>query len=586
MTPNPATKNRPTLYGVLFLAVCAAALFALSVYQRSDWFGATANDMTGALTTGTTLQAKQWHQEGPWHRWFIMYWEPDSIEYPTLESRTPYVSYPPGAILPIYLLGKFSPRGPTCELTMAYNLANQYCIGLVLALLVFFILRAMNFPLIVQCLTAVVPIILYFWMPSPFYEHLLGYFADQAIILPYALLVFLEVSRETTQSERLKRWLPAFQGLVLFWGFFTDWLFPFVALAVYLMRVARGQMGTRPIAFVKRSFWFWFPAGLALGLYALQLYKVHAFTKLALRFIHRSGVDGGGLNALRPVPKHVHFDQLWTFTLDTFFWQKFVPFAYGMTGKILILANAAFLLSLLLYALIQRLRRKSLASGWTLSIMVLYLFLVPCFAHYHIFKNHSSFMFHFFSVLKLAPGMAVIPFAVVPMMIAARWIPEAYKKRAGLVLALLLLVSASVYAYSLGNTRAALFRDLKLDRKAMAQFVGAHTGYNDVVFSVDQIVQRHFVVYSMKSVHRVRNIVEIHDIVKDIQGPYIINLFAKGQDDWGPPFNLVQLANLAYEEFHEGDCHLRKIRKEDFLKYYQSLLDTSNPPLPPQEKAP
>jgi len=586
MTTGNSNTTRGTLYGILFLAVCTIMLFSLSLYQRSQWFGTTSNDMTGALTTGSTLMAKQWQQEGPWHRWFIFYWEPASIEFPTLESRTPYVSYPPGAILPIYFLGKFSPNGPTCEMTMSYNLANQCCIAFVLALIVFFVLGAMAFPTSVRCVASLTPIVLYFWMPSPFYEHLMGYFSDQAIILPYALLVFLEVFRDTTQHERIKKWIVVIQGVVLFWGIFTDWLFPFVAMALYLMRVVRGQMGTRPLLFLKRSVLFWLPAALALGLYSLQLYKVHAFTKLALRFIHRTGVDGGGLNALRPVPKHVYFNQLWTFTLDTFFWQRFVPYAYGFLGKVLILASAAILIVLLFYLLVKRVRRSPVSPGVGASIMVMYLFLVPCFAHYHIFKNHSSFLFHFFAVLKMALNMAVIPFALLPLMLVAWWVPGVWKKRVGLALALVLLASASMYVWSLGNVRTTLFSDLKMDRKAMAEFVGRHTNYNDVVFSVDEIVQRHFVVYSMKKVHRVKNIVEIYDMVKNIPGPYIINLFSKGPEEWGPPYNLWDLANMAYEQYHEGDVHLRKIRKEDFLTYYQHLLDTSNPPITVQENTP
>ncbi len=148
------------------------------------------------------------------------------------------------------------------------------------------------------------------------------------------------------------------------------------------------------------------------------------------------------------------------------------------------------------------------------------------------------------------------------------------------------VLTAFLIRHLLGNVRATLFSDLKMDRKAMAEFVGRHTNYNDVVFSVDEIVQRHFVVYSMKKVHRVKNIVEIYDMVKNIPGPYIINLFSKGPEEWGPPYNLWELANMAYEQVHEGDVHLRKIRKEDFLKYYQHLVNTSNPPITAQESSP
>lgn len=569
---------RTRLFAPMLLFTLTALLFAFSVYQRAPWFGATCNDMTGALTTGSALMAKHWHQEGAWKLRFTMYWEPDSIEYPTLASRKPYVSYPPGSILPIYFLGELWPGGPTPTLVMVYNLANHFLIALTLALLAWAAIRRMGLETLPAFTLALGPPLLYLFLPSPFYEHQMGYFSDQAIMLPYALLVYLEVLRQPERPEKQRRLLDGLQAAVIFWGIFTDWLFPFVVLTLYAVRLFQGQLGRFPKTFLKRSILFWSSTALALGLFALQLYRVHAFESLFYRFVHRSAVDGGSINALMPRPQKMFFGELWNFTLSTRFWETFIPHAYHPLGKLLILACGVLLLAFLPLLAFLRLRGKPISPAIATAGLVLVLFVAPCFIHVHILKNHSSFLFHFFSVLKFALTLSVLPFTILPALLLALVPRPGPRRFLSHLAAPILLGLVLLYVFSLGDKRHVLYGDIKLERKAMAEFVGAHTGYNDVVFSVDQIVQRHFVVYSMKVVHRIKNIQEMYDLVKGLPGPYIINLFSKGPEDYAPHFGLPELAGMAYEQYHVDDLHLRKISKEDFLAYYDRLLQTSNPP--------
>lgn len=563
------------MIAVLALALLTLIAFGISVWQRAPQFGQTGGDMAGAFTTGSTLMARHWDREGACKLRFVMYWEPHSIEYPTLASRTPYISYPPGCILPIFFLGKINPRGPSPSLTMGYNLANHAAIAFCLGLLAFMLVRKMGYPLLLSLFYGVLPISLYLWLPSPYYEHQMGYFADSAIILPFVLCVLVELARMNASTPKMKRALSVLSGFVAFWGMFTDWLFAFVLLSVWLARLFSGELGNKPGLMLRNTLVFLAPPAAALLLFLIQLWNLDALDQLTLRFVHRSGMDGGGLNALRPVPRDVSVSPLFAFSLKTRFWETFIPAAYGMTGKVMILGAYAGLALGLLGLLVARIRKAVIPGAVRMAAIVCFLLLAPCILHYAVFKNHSSFLFHFFSVLKLAPAMAVIPFALVPAGLAAllcsllQWgsARRAWAGAAALVIAALL---CGCYLHVLGWQRTQMYASVKVDMQRTAQFVGAHTGYQDVVFSPEEDIPRHFFVYSMKVVHQGRSIAQIHERLKDIAGDYTVNLFHKREEDYTLYPGLKILTESAYESIREEDLVLYRIRKSDFETAYST----------------
>ncbi len=577
-------KSRLVPAAVIALVAVTLSAFGVSVWQRASHFGLTGGDMAGAFTAGSTLMARHWDREGAWRLRFVMYWEPDSIEYPTPASRTPYISYPPGCILPLYVLGKISAQGPSVRLTAGYNLANQAAIALCLGLIALILLSKMGYPLLLSLLYSLPPIFLYLWLPSPFYEHQMGYFADSAVILPFVLCVLVEITRANVPDDRERKPLALLQGLIAFWGMFTDWLFAFVLLCVWGVRLFSGEMRSKPGVMFRKTLIFWTPAATALLLFFLQLWHLDAIQQLALRFIHRTGMDGGGLNALRPVPREVFFGALFTFNLRTRFWETFIPAAYGMPGKIILLAACAALAMSLTALVIIRLRKKAIPDEMRVTIWAAFLLLVPCLMHSHIFKNHSSFLFHFFSVLKLAPAMAIIPFVLIPTTCVAltcivlRW-DRVLRTCIGVAVLPMVIILCAWYLYTLGWQRERMYGELNLDMQRAAQFVGAHTGYHDVVFSPEENIPRHFYVYSMKVTHQGRSIDQIRERLATVSGEYVVNLFLKSDTDCDGYPGLELLCDHARETVREGEYILHKIDKHDFEKAYsmwQQVPDQSD----------
>ena len=555
--------------GVLVLLV--SALFGATVCQRAPWFGqpdVKTLNMSGAMTLGTLGMAKNWEREGAWALRFAMYWEPASIEYPTPASRTPYTSYPPGSVIPVYALAALTPLDLTPGLVMGYNLFNHWAIAVALALLACLALTRMQLARGPALLLAAVSAALYLWLPSPHWEHLMGFFADQAVMLPFTMFLLLDALEAWTERPAVRRVWTALRCAVALWGMLTGWLFFFVAAAVYVARLATGRMGTRPLPFLGHSAAYWSPIACALALFALQLYHLGALGELYQRFVHQTGMDGGGFAALAGSTEELTVSPFTSLGTDSRFWTTFMPAAYGRTGLALLLGAALLLGLVLLHLLWRRLRGKSVQPAESVPAYLLFAAFAPCFAHYYVFQTHSSFLLHFFAVLKfalpfslavaLAPG-ALGRLAGPPDHPRARWVHW--------TAACLTTVLAAALLLSLRETRQAMFSEQKTENERIGRFIAEHTEYEDVVFSAEHTIQRHFMAYAMKPVHRARALGDIYEVVKTIGGGFNVNLFLRDGDPQLPD-GLPALRKHAQEKTRQEDLHLYKVNKSSFLHLY------------------
>ncbi len=608
--PSKATrKPRAAAVCVVILFLLCAGFFHVTVRQRAPHFGHATISLAGWTTGGTCLFATNWYREGAFKNWFCMYWEPASIEASQLDERTPYVSFPPGAIVPVYILAKLRGREPTPALVMGYNLFNHFCVTFTLALTAFLVLRRLRYGYTAAMLLSPIPAFLYLWLPSPFYEHQMGFFSDQAIMLPFVLYLLLEVVRDYCEQKRTKRLLSLLQGAIAFWGITTDWLFAFIAASLYLVRFSRGEFGHKPLRFLKRSAAFSLPILLGLSLFLLQLHHLGAFDQLSERFTARTGIKvekepsttrpsspssampqkaestEGSASGIASLAAFTHF------TLDTLFWNHHVPKGFGQWGKRIILLSSIGLMLALAAAAVQRVRRRPISPGLSTALMAMFLTLAPCFLYLHIFGPHSAYFLHDFSTLKFAVPIALAPFVLLPAItvhsVRARTTNKTSLWRAiDLTMALAALLGAGLFVQAQDEERAAKFTtftaqaDPKVPGKANlehvppGQFIRTHTTFEDVVFSTGFSTAGsppQIIVYSMKVVHKIQSIEEIHHLVKNIDADYTVNLFIKQIPGDHTGFGISPLAAKAYEVIEKDGMQLRKIRKDDFLELYREL---------------
>lgn len=581
MDDAPKSRSRATALCVALLVVFTGVVFGITVYQRAQWFGYVHPNTEGTMTAVTVVGARNWLDEGIFRLRLGQYWEPVSIETPTLEQRTPYVSFPPGAIVAVYVVARVTGLRPSVEMVMVYNLANQLCVAVVLCLLVFAALRRMGYGHVPATMLSTIPAFLYLLVPTSFFEHQMGYYSDQAVMLPYVLYVLLEVLRTPRMSKRAGRALSVGQGALAFCGILSDWLFAFVALCMYVVRALKGGFGRKPLVFVGRSALFWLPIAVALVLFALQLYSLDAFDDVFARFQDRAGKERP-LLGLAPGPREVSAQRFFSFSLGTLFWQEFYRRGLGPFGLVLTFGSLAGLVGLGGYLVVQRLRGKRVSEALSIAVAIMFMGLGPCLLYYQVFKNHCSFLFHFFTTLKFAVPMAIVPFVLLPATLLCLARTEegplrGARRTASLVMASVLVVLAAAYAYVQSENRYFYFPKIKREHKAIGNFIAAHTGYEDIVFSPDYWITAKWpqrLVYTWKLVHKIHYAHparEIYDTVKDIDGAYVINLFSPGPEHYEELYKLERIAALSYEHIEEGDFHLRRIRKRDFLTLCQEL---------------
>jgi hypothetical protein len=145
-------------------------------------------------------------------------------------------------------------------------------------------------------------------------------------------------------------------------------------------------------------------------------------------------------------------------------------------------------------------------------------------------------------------------------------------------LAAILATAATVYAVSLSSQRQAYYAQHQpKDYERVGAFIAAHTEYRDVVFSNNVSIPRNFIVYSMKQVHRMDTVEDIQQVLHGVSGDYVLNLFSNGPEQYEPSSGLGALVPLTFDETHEGDLHLRKIRRADFERLYPKPVTENRP---------
>jgi len=557
----------------------ASACFAYSVHVRRPWFNTSPVCLETWLTAGAMMWVRFWYLESPLKLRFGLYLDPDSIEFPTLESRDVYTSYPPGAILPIYALSKLTGREPSMAIMMAYNLFCHFTIAVLLSLLVFAFLRGIGASYVDASLLAAIPIVVELFLPAPMFHHQTSYFHDLSVLPIFVAYVFLEFFRDRTRHPGRRKALSFVQTVIAFFGILSDWLFAFAALCLYAKRFATGEIvpfkRAKPVAGVRalvhNSVRFWFSFVCALSLFVLQLYHFGRFGALLDKFRERTGMQAGTFLAFG---KRNHF------------WDHHMVRGYGATGRFLVYLSMVALVALLAYAAYRLVRRKKPNPALTGAVTIIFLILAPCVLQVTLLRQHSTHIFHFFSAAKFAVPLAVIPFVLLPVAVLAALNLNLATCSVARIRALLarqapaparwsllpplLVVLATCYVYGeSGNITKQFLTPPEHDPIAIGRFVSEHTAYEDVLFSSDFDLETRSMpsrlAYNTKHVYRVMSVEEIHDRLEGVEGEYVVNFLVREEDLGDLRPDLLRLEAAAYRCNSFDGLLLYKVRKADFL---------------------
>ena len=347
------------------LRVAGAIIFCVWMAGLSlKWpFIGDYRDLGGHLWVSShiVLIVRNWLLESPFHSFFAMVWTPPSIELPDLAARGVYVSYPPGAALPVWLLSALTGTEPSI---ITVRLWNAFC-GLIISLCIAGVTFRVtnNFHRSAALVGAIVSGITYLCLRMPFVSHYNSYFSDMAVLIPVTALILHEC------SERSKSSIMIVMALIL-WGALTDPLMYFVCAFLVLLRICQ-RIKNKNFDLCGQTYYMIFPCLMAIGLFAAQLYHLGAFESLWERFLLRTT---GETSRLQIGPSYF----LQHLFADTFL---YLP--------LLVIAVTPFLLRLRKSTrLLLKIEHKDIFIAYALAIV----------CHTAVFMNHSTF--HNFATLK------------------------------------------------------------------------------------------------------------------------------------------------------------------------------------------
>ncbi len=524
-TPTPAIASRYAAGLLLFTIL----LFSYSVHLRHPWFGIMVPDSNAYWQTGSTIKfADYWYEENPVRLGFTMLENPQSVEFPTLASRNIYPSYPPGTIIPVYLISKVLGHEADTPMVMGINLANHLFIALCLALAVYILLLGINSPPLSATLFAAIPPLLELFLPGPLINHQVAYFSDHAVVLPFALFLLLEVLHRQATRPRTRLLLDIMQSLVIFSGVFTDWFFVPVLIVAGVTRWAFGDFGGRKdwLRCIANAFAFLAPALLALCLFLWQILKCRSMAFLLSAFASRTGFDPE--DPFRQATRN--FNQI--------FWARTFSGYYGAAALPVLLICLTLLCFVGIPAVAAPALRVVHAAGRGLALVIRAAGAASLPAPYPSFRQHAAR--HAMAALKYSIPLATIPLVILPLLLT--YLPSMHigNRRPQLArsaspprfLALSVIMFAIAVGYLLLTVPAMtrLFPSPSPELTSIAQSIRQNYGYNDVLFSYHLDIEANppqMLALSHKRVYRIATPRDIQTITGQIKAPYHVVVLDK-----------------------------------------------------------
>ena len=544
------------------LVIVGVGIFAYTIPLRRPCMG-TTTAFESWVASHTLLFSKNWYREGPASLDFGLFWNPKSIEYPTLATRDVYASHAPGMVVPIYLLSKLRGHEPTRMLIAKYDLMNHLAAALMLAFMTLAVARQAGWPRFSATLFGAIPMVLFLLLPIPLYLYTVIFFADQACLLLFIAFLLCEVLRPDVAGTRLARPLAVIQGMIAFAGILTYWFFAFVAFSVYVKRLFCGELGKGVRGFLGYSILFWLPVALGIGLFALQVIILGGTEYLFQRFELRTGMTDGKF--MQP-------------TTQNLFWKLHMVRGFGLVGIWALAVSCAFVPLGTAYAAVRRLLKREASVSIARPLALAFMALAPCLLHLLVFSSQCANPFHYFEALKFAVPIALIPLTLMPMFALGCLRPRRDALAASILaqphfiplLAALLAIGYAGYEWPRVMPQFTLKAFQERGGLEAAEFIGKNARYEDVVFSWDSVVleasSELYRPHSMKLVHQAMASQDFYDIVRDIKDEYVIAVVTRPGKSVSPGAAMDAFLKKAYDRVDSGGMRLERIRKADLLE--------------------
>jgi hypothetical protein len=504
MKKNNINIQEIAIVWIVFVFVCAG----YGRFYNNAFSGYDARGNHIWLSASTVKFVNNWLKEGPLRLKFIMYEYPDSIEFKSLVERMAYISYPPGTIIPPYILAKLLGKNEIQVGFIKQFLKIKFLFDTLMVCLIIYSILRRTLRLNSRTMPAAVSIIFSLcWMclPNNLYYLRNVYFSDQCIITIVLVFVLLEIydnyfSKKSTRTF-LRYFYFSLKFLVSLFGVLTDWYFLFVLLVSWLIKIVPLFKTKKAIKNILLSSAIYvFPVFLGIGLFILQIITIPGFENIILRKIKYRTFDTSVIqgNKLLVVAKH------------------FIS-AYSI-GFCFIAA----LVILSLYVFIKNLKNKMFLKEYKSLFDIILLICVPPFLQVLVLQQHSAV--HEFSMLKFALPI-ICSFVLLPVMLLdLKGLKKAKfavllennneSKKIFISVLFLCFIFSSILVFGMVNANT----DYYISRMGISEsyerenLIRSNYDYNDVYFSFTESIEGNppqYLAISKKLIHKINNVSDI-----------------------------------------------------------------------------
>jgi hypothetical protein len=486
---------KPCTIAYLIAFGVVAILFWITLCSRIGFASEVTNARTELVTAQLYFWLQNWIHNGAFSIHFTMPYLPLSIESPGLQFRSElYRSYPPGTLIPVYLVSLLYGSSPITVLT-GYDLACHAVVVAAILTTVFIAVAAAARAVLpadsaasqsAPALLAISAGIFATVASGPAYFFTRVYVWDVAVIPWFALALLLEAIYATNRNS--PRWASialACQMLVFTAGLWTDWLFVLVIFVWLAIRVVEPLFVARGAIAASRS------CGLASLTFIVNLALIIAWSISAgidqsgdgtvwseLRRIGYKMIYRAGLTNEDPITPRGFFQQI-----NDYFFLYFSIYLW----QFLLVVSASLLC--VLVTLITCRKTRFAAHVWPLASLAA-LSTLPPVMHICMLPQHS--FFHEFSILKFVFPLSLTVLTLAPAAVAVL-VAAVFKARfrfssrtAGAAFCIIAggaVISGIWFSMTRYDAPQHHFPPIHGGIGTLGTIIGRNTEYADVVFS-------------------------------------------------------------------------------------------------------
>lgn len=234
-------KKNKNISNILLILACLCVFTIVPLKYVFNVDVQNSDSLFEKITAFSAMIVNNWLIDGILHDKFIMHGDFPSIEFEENQNRSLYLSYPPGAFVPLYLVAKMAGQKEISIGFVKQFLQCEFYLAILFLGLLFYvclmILKIQNRWLIIM-----LPIILsslWAFLPFNFYYMRNSYFSDEAVILLSIMFLIIEVLLSGEPSAKWRTPLHTISVAILLMGMLTDYYFFFIAFVTFCMRILK-----------------------------------------------------------------------------------------------------------------------------------------------------------------------------------------------------------------------------------------------------------------------------------------------------------------------------------------------------------